>query len=428
MSDHYSKILSDFPHEIFPTEIQIFIEKAEETLNFPIDYLGSAILSASSVAIGNTYRIKIKEGFFTKANLYMIIVGNAGEVKSHPLSFAFAPIEKKEKESYLNYKTAMEDFKNLSEDEKKSSPKPFWKKQIVKDFTPESLIKIHSNNNRGVSILSDELFGWIKNFGRYNSSSEQETYLSFWNGTSISVDRKGDEPIRLDDPYVNIIGTVQTKLLSELTNNNRGDNGFVDRFLFALNENPKPVLWNDKEFEKELVLHYEKLIFRLFSLELNNFNPNIIEFTKEAKELLINWQNKSRTQFFNDQISTAILAKYEVYVARFSLIIQLIHWALNNRTNEKIELFAVENAIKLAEYYFNNAIKIHNKINNVNPFENLTNIQQRLYNNLQNKFTTEQARTEAENLNISESTLYRFVKNKTLFSKTKYGLYEKIHI
>ncbi|WP_157961139.1 DUF3987 domain-containing protein [Lutibacter citreus] len=414
-----------FPYEVFPTEIMIFLEQAEKTLNFPIDFLGSSILSACSVAIGNTYKVKIKEGFYTKANLYMVIVGNAGEVKSHPLSLAYAPIEKKEKESYLNYKKEIEEYDSLNDDEKKISLKPFWKKQIVKDFTPESLIKIHSNNSRGVSILSDELFGWIKNFGRYNSSSEQETYLSFWNGGSISVDRKSDEPIRLDNTYVNIIGTVQTKLLSELTKNNRGDNGFIDRFLFAFNQNPKPVLWNNENINKESIEYYNFLIQRLFSLEFNNFNSNIICFSPEANELLIKWQNQSRRDCFNDPIKTGILAKYEVYVARFSLIIQLMHWALNNKSNNKIELFAVENAIKLIEYYTVNAIIINNKINNINPLEELTINKKELYNSLDSNFTTVQALKQAAFYKINERALFRFLKNRTLFKKEKQGLYSK---
>lgn len=416
---------SEFPYQIFPPEIMIILEQAEETLNFPIAYLGSAILSACSVAIGNTYKVKIKEGFYTKANLYMVIVGNAGEVKSHPLTFAYAPIEKKEKESYLNYKKELEDFNSLNEDGKKTCLKPFWKKQIVKDFTPESLIKIHSNNSRGVSILSDELFGWIKNFGRYNSSSEQESYLSFWNGSSVSVDRKSEEPIRLDDTYVNIIGTVQTKLLPELTKNNRGDNGFIDRFLFALNENPKPVLWNDTNFNKKSISYYETLIHRLFSLEFNNFNSNVIVFSPDAKQLLIKWQNTTRRAFFNDPVRTAILAKYEVYVARFSLIIQLIFWALKDKSNKQIDLLSVQSAITLIEYYITNALKIHDKISNTNPLESLTKVQKELYDNLESKFTTEQASKQAEILEINERTLYRFIKNTNIFKKEKHGIYCK---
>jgi len=426
MLNQSSNYKTNFPYEIFPIEIQILLEVAEETLNYPIEYLGSSILSACSVAIGNTYHIKLKEGFIAKGNLYIALVGKAGDVKSHPLKFAFEPIEKTELASYNNYQNEMKEYDSLSDEAKRSNPKPIYKKYILKDFTPESLIKLHSNNKRGQAIVSDELFGWIKNFGRYNSSGEQETYLSLWNGHSISVDRKSEEPIRIDNTYVNIIGTMQTKILPELNKENRGSNGFIERLLFAENENPKPVLWSTNEIEKDIIAKYHLLIERLFTLEFNEENQKILEFTVEAKKKLIKWQNKKREDLIDDEIGTSIQAKYEVYAIRFSLIIQLIYWALNGKDKDKIELFAVENSIKLAEYYFDVALKINHKINKTSPLSKLTKLQKELYENLNKLFTTEQARIEAEKLEIPERTLYRILKNTLLFSKEKHGNYKKI--
>lgn len=416
-----------FPYEIFPIEIQILLEKAEETLNFPIEYLGSSILSASSVAIGNSYQVKLKEGFIVKSNLYLALIGNAGDVKSHPLKFAFNPIEKTEKASYLNYQSELKEYNRLSPEEKRTKSKPIYKKYILKDFTPESLISIHSNNKNGIAILSDELFGWIKNFGRYNSSGEQETYLSLWNGHSISVDRKNDDPIRLDDTYVNIIGTMQTKILPELNKDNRGNNGFIERLLFSINDNPKPILWSTNEIDNDLIKMYQLYIERLFMLQQNDndINSKILEFDPQAKKALIEWQNFKRIEFIDDDVATSIQAKYEVYAIRFSLLIQLSHWALTDKTKDKVELFAVENSIKLTEYYFNVALKVHDKINNINPLNRLSKIQKQFYENLNTRFTTKEALTEAKRINLNERTLYRFLKNTRYFLKENHGIYVK---
>lgn len=427
MLEDYSKQPTSFPYEIFPYEIMRLIEEAEQTLNYPIEYLGSSIISASSVAIGSTFQLKLKEGFVSKVNLYMALVGNAGDVKSHPLSFAYNPIEKKEKESYEIYQKELEEYKKLADDEKRFSTKPIHKKQILKDFTPESLLKIHSHNSRGVAILSDELFSWIKNFGRYSSSGEQEAYLSFWNGASVSVDRKSDDPIRLDETFVNIIGTIQTKILPELSKENRGNNGFIERMLFALNKNPKPLLWNTNELDKELFHIYDKLIYRLYTLELNNLQPNIIKFNKNALELLIKWQNNKRKEYLGDELKTGIQAKYEVYTIRFSLIIQLIHWALNNKTDQEVELFAVENAIKLSEYYFKNAIKVHFLINRNSPLDKITKIEKELLKSLPTTFSTNQILTESKELDMDERKVYRFLNNDFLFEKIKHGTYKKLY-
>lgn len=414
---------TSFPYEIFPYLIQKLLLDAEKSLNYPIEYLGSSILSACSVAIGNTYQAKLKENFIVKSNLYMILVGRAGDVKTHPLKFAFRKIEELDKQTYKNYENLMSEFNSLDKDTKKETDKPFYQKYILKDFTPESLIKIHTNNKKGLVILSDELFGWINNFGRYSSSGEQETYLSLWNGESISVDRKNDDPIRLDNTFVNIIGTMQTKLLPSLAKDNRNDNGFIVRFLFVLNEHPKPVLWNDNEIDRDSINSYDSLITKLLSLDFINHTPNSIPFEKHAKKHLIEYQNKKRIEYQDNDVAIGVQAKYEIYTIRFSLIIQLMFWGLENKSKDKIELFAVKKAIILTSYFFDNAMKVNKVL--VNPLSKLPETLKTLYNSLKKTFTTSQILQKGKELQIPERNIYNFLSNRNIFKKVKHGVYNK---
>jgi hypothetical protein len=50
----------------------------------------------------------------------------------------------------------------------------------------------------------DELNGWLKNFNRYNSSEEAETYLSGAE-TQITTDRASGKSLRLEDPCLSVI-------------------------------------------------------------------------------------------------------------------------------------------------------------------------------------------------------------------------------
>src|SRR5690606_26474477 len=47
-----------FPVEVFPKPIQEIITATNESLNFPIDFIGASILYAVSVSIGNTHRVE----------------------------------------------------------------------------------------------------------------------------------------------------------------------------------------------------------------------------------------------------------------------------------------------------------------------------------------------------------------------------------
>ena len=46
-----------FPFEVFPPPVQKIITATNESLNFPIDFIGTSMLYAVSVAIGNTYKV-----------------------------------------------------------------------------------------------------------------------------------------------------------------------------------------------------------------------------------------------------------------------------------------------------------------------------------------------------------------------------------
>ena len=81
-----------FPVEVFPKAIQEIITGTNESLSFPIDFIGASLLYAVSVSIGNSYSVEIKKGWQENAVLYMCIVGRAGTNKSHPVSFALQPL------------------------------------------------------------------------------------------------------------------------------------------------------------------------------------------------------------------------------------------------------------------------------------------------------------------------------------------------
>jgi hypothetical protein len=143
-----------FPVMAFPEGIQHIINATNECLKFPIDYIGASILSAASIAIGNTFMAEVKKGWRESAVLYMALVGPPNTNKSHPLSFAFRPMFDRDSSSYYNYEKEMQVFNNATD--KESNIKPVWCKSIVNDFTQEALALVHRINKRGIGVYSDE--------------------------------------------------------------------------------------------------------------------------------------------------------------------------------------------------------------------------------------------------------------------------------
>ncbi len=430
-----------FPSGIFPEAIQQIINETNRSLEFPIDFIAASMLYAASVAIGNTYKVEIKKGFQENSVLYIAIVARAGTNKSHPLSFAIQPIVEHDKTTYKQYEVKKREYDRiikLSRKERQSEgfPEdpipPVWQKILLSDFTPEALAEVHRFNSRGIGVYVDELAGWFKNFNRYSKGSEMEFWLSAWNSKPINIDRKSDGPIFIPSPFISVVGTIQNGVLKELAKDNRQQNGFIDRILFAFPDNIKKPYWSDIELNSSVIQNWQTIIVNLLSLhvvkdETNNIQPEILRFSRDAKDMLFEWQKKNADQFNNteDDTISGIYSKLEMYVARFALILELLQWACGEGNKEVVGVKAVTGAIKLVEYFKRSAIKVYSIISNNNPLEKYPDDKKKLFYALPKQFTTEEGVRIAQINGIPERTFKRFLNQDELFINVSRGNYEK---
>jgi hypothetical protein len=421
-----------FPTGVFPKIIQEVIFEAYNKYQFSIDYLGAGILSASSAAIGISYKVRVKKGWDEKSNLFTVIVGRPGDSKSHALNFCFKPIHIRENELFHRYEQESLNYEESLETGQKKIKKPHLEKFLISDFTPEALIQSHSYNKRGLYIYVDELHGWIKNFNRYNTSGEAETYLSVWSGTTLSTDRASGKSLRIEDPFIGVIGSTQIPVLKEFAKEGRSANGFMDRLLFVYPDNQKTIKWNINKVDEVILQNYFTIISNLIDLRLDENNQaNIIPIEKEAKEYLFNWQNNRPEEYLFDY-ERSIEIKLQQYVIRFALILQLIHFASDRKTKGEVQLFAVKGGIRLFEYFYHNAIKVRSEITKKNYLETLTELQKTILEELPSiKFTTGEGISIAcKKINgkprISERQFKEYLKDRKLFKKISHGHYEKI--
>jgi hypothetical protein len=438
-SHNETMILNTFPIEIFPIEIQKIIKETNETLNYPIDFIGSSILFATSLAIGNSLKVRIKNGWVENTVLYLCLVGNKGINKSHPISWALKPLEEVDK---LNYEIFLEKIKEYEANQKLTKKereeqgieelvKPFWEQCLVSDFTPEALISLLKQNKRGIGVYSDELSGWIANFNRYNKGSEEQMWLSSWNGKPIRINRKSSEPIFIPYPFISVIGTIQPSVLKIFGEKNRAENGFLDRLIFTYVEDLNKPYWSEEELNPEIPKSWDDILTKISNLPIHideSGNPisEILEFSIEAKKRIYEWQRKI-TDFSNESKNDDIMginAKIEMYAIRFSLILQMQFFACGEE-KDSISLKAVNGAIALVEYFTKSALRVRERINNFNPLDNLTTDKINLYNVLPDTFTTKQGTQLAFVHGISERTFKRMLNDKELFEKRKQGEYSK---
>ena len=435
-----SKQLNRFPVEVFPSPIQQIINSTHKCLNFPIDFIGSSILYAASVSIGNTHRVEVKKGWAESPVLYMAIVGRAGTNKSHPLSFAIQPIVEEDKRTHKQYerqRLEYESIVSLSKKEREQQGieepvKPVWKKFLLSDFTPEALAEVHQHNKRGIGVYADELAGWFKNFNLYNKGSEMEFWLSAWNSKPINIDRKSGEPVFIPLPFISVCGTIQNGILNELAKDNRTENGFIERILFVIPSDLQKEYWSENELRPDISENWNTILSNLLSLSITkdetlNPCPEVLVFTPDAKRLLWEWQkvNTDESNDADDDAVRGICSKMEMYAPRLALILEMLMYACQQSSGQSISIEAVEGALKLVEYFKNSAFKVQSIVSNTNPLDNYPADKQTVYNALPEIFKTQTGVQTAERLGMPERTFHRFLNDRELFIQRARGEYEK---
>ena len=411
-----------FPTDIFPSILQKLILELESTLNFSPDYTSASILYAVSVSIGNKIQLKVKNSWFEKSNLYMVLVGRTGDVKSHSVSFCLNPLMKIDKENFEKYLEKKKEYEKLPVEEKSKNTIPILRQLLLNDFTPEAFVKTHYFNSRGIGLYTDEIAGFFNSFNQYRKGSEEESYLSAWSGKPIIKNRISGEEMRVDNTKVDIIGTMQEAILSSVFHSNKLKNGFIDRLLFVLPHKYVDNKWNDRDLDKKYIEWYSEFIAKVFMIAEQS--EILLEFDSEAKDYLYQWQNNQKTDF-EFEYQRGISVKLQQYVLRFSILIEVIQSICNDEKPQTISLTTLKSAIQLRDYFFENAIRVFELIDN-SHYDSLTEIQKNVFDKLSPQFKTGEGIEIIlrENL-MKERSFKNFLKDEKLFKKIAHGIYEK---
>ena len=112
-----------------------------------------------------------------------------------------------------------------------------------------------------------------------------------------------------------------------------------------------------------------------------------------------------------DEVLVGVYSKLDIYVIRFSLILQLSRWACDESDKKEIDSTSVQGIT-----------------NSSTMLEQLPTDKLSLYNTLPVEFTTSEGITVAQKQNISVDSFKRFLADKKgkLFENVKHGRYKKL--
>lgn len=300
--------------KLLPPWLQKTTREHAEAYGTPEELWIMAFLSGIAGAAGK--KAKLVTGNYTNyPQLWTIIVGASGTGKSDPFRVAFKPLKKINDERFSEYQQRYQDW----EATEKQGKAPAWKQLLISDTTPEALFPAIAHTD-ALILYRDELSGWFSDFGRYNKSGEVSHYLSLYNNDQVIINRKTDRPQLINDPFLNVCGTIQPGVLSDvLSRNNAEESGFAQRFLYFYPDfSPKKYNLLVKTPSTEM---YEAVI------------GNIVGYTGRDEYTLSVEAEKEYERYFNDceekkydgrgEFWSAVHSKAQIQVLRVALTVKI---------------------------------------------------------------------------------------------------------
>lgn len=430
-----------FPLEVFPKFYQNLVKEANRVKKFPIDYFAASLMFATGAAMGNEFKLRVQDSYFEKAAIWLMLVGRPNTMKSPPLDWIMQPFWDRHEFLFDDYQMKQDigatNFQLVE--------------TILKDYTPEALVKSHRINRKGIVIHNDEICNWIDNFKRYSSGgSEPGRWLESWNFKQYGYSRS-ERKIFVKDTFLPVIGTTQFAAIKRrLSENGLFENGFWERFLFVAPNGLKKESRSKENLPPQYYQQYVKNLEKLWGMAINekisnpnlfcNFDTNIITLSPEAEDIILNWceGNNERCNKADERLSS-LYGKFDMHIYRLAMMLQGMMFVCDDAAAAELTEItpeAAHGAVKLANYFLENTNKMYNYFNSNSQILKLNKDVLIWYNSLnRDEVSTAQAIETARTMtrkgakNLSDAQVYRYLSEKhipQLFKPIGKAIYRKI--
>lgn len=252
-----------FDMALLPEALRPWVEDIAERLQCPPDLLAvSAVVGAGSI-LGNRIGIRPQENsdWTEGPNLWGMVIGRPGTMKTPALSQALAPLRRLQvqardvhAESMKAHAKAMEAHELRTKAAKAAATKalakdsaasielpdepdtPTLRRYIANDSNIASLGELLRQNPNGILVERDELVGLLRGLDQEDRAEERAFYLTGWNGRDgYTFDRilRGLD-LHIPTVTLSVIGGAQpgriADYLRHAVRGTAGDDGLMQRF------------------------------------------------------------------------------------------------------------------------------------------------------------------------------------------------------
>jgi len=368
--------VAEFDFALLPEAVRPWAADISERIQCPPDFVAVAIITGLAAVLGR--RVGIRPQCYTDwteiANMWALVVGRPGVLKSPAIEAALAPLKRliaKALElhtvAYDEYKLNQAVAKVRAEVAEKTARKqlekdpnvdllavltvdevaePVLKRYTANDTSPASLGELLRQNQNGLLVYRDELVSLLKGLDREDQAEGRGFYLTGWNGNSpYTFDRIGRGlNLHIEAVCLSVLGGTQPGRIAEYIGHavrgGMGDDGLIQRFGLLVWPNTSGTWrdvdrWPDNEAKNTAFRVYEYLdnidpisigAQQDTDLDGKPDGPPYLRLSEGALEIFQEWRTALEPRLRGGDLHQALeshFAKYRKLIPGLSLIIHL---------------------------------------------------------------------------------------------------------
>lgn len=414
-----------FDYQMLPRVFANYVKDAANNIPVAPEQIAVPLMVALSGVVGRRFAIhpKQKSNWKVIPNLWGGVINRPSTKKSASISagcFALEALERDAREEYqkaiaeyeldaevhdIAIKAAKKEAKDAGTDKQAikaalmqtgsddNQPRePIQRRYKANDATIEKIADLMTTNPHGLTLISDELAGWIASMNSEHKAGEREKYLEMWNGdTSINIDRMMRGSSYIEGACLAVIGGIQPAkikpVIREAVSNSVRDDGFLQRFQLLVYPDKNPTGYVD-DYENGAA---KSRVLRLFN-ELTDFGgdkPVSLRFAEDAQPLFVEWYTANERESRAGNVSEAIeshLSKYASLIPSLALLIHLADAESNHSRQQPVTREALEKAILWGDYLKGHMHRIYGMVED-DSYQNAVMIARKFGDKLQGSFT-----------------------------------------
>ncbi len=373
--------VAPFDYDLLPESFKPWVSDIAERLQCPPDFVAVAAMVALAVVVGRKVAIRPKkhDSWAVVANLWALIVGRPGIMKTPGTEATFGPMNRLIARALEEYDEAIQRFEadkkeaklRGEEREKKARTRlkddpdadlgdlllsstmeaPTLRRYRTNDTSPASLGELMRLNPNGLLVYRDELVSLLKSLDKDDQVEGRGFYLTGWNGDSpYTIDRIG-RGLHLHIPAVciSLLGGTQPGRLAEYTRQavrgGAADDGLMQRFGLLVWPDPVTTWKNidrppDYDAERTAYAVFDRLDrLNLLAIDAElEHSPDgdptglpFLRFSDEALRHFQEWHKALEVRLRSGELHPALESHFSKYRKLVPALALLIHLADDGR-------------------------------------------------------------------------------------------------